>query len=69
MSVFLLQYLSGFGNELSSEDPRCPGSLPEGQVYTSTETHTELILALTCDYLFTNFAHFLCLSELHEYLM
>uniref|UniRef100_A0A8C8CGK9 Homogentisate 1,2-dioxygenase n=1 Tax=Oncorhynchus tshawytscha TaxID=74940 RepID=A0A8C8CGK9_ONCTS len=24
-------YLSGFGNEFSSEDPRCPGSLPEGQ--------------------------------------
>uniref|UniRef100_A0AAQ5X842 Homogentisate 1,2-dioxygenase n=1 Tax=Amphiprion ocellaris TaxID=80972 RepID=A0AAQ5X842_AMPOC len=26
-----LKYLSGFGNELASEDPRCPGSLPEGQ--------------------------------------
>uniref|UniRef100_A0A8C7QXL8 Homogentisate 1,2-dioxygenase n=1 Tax=Oncorhynchus mykiss TaxID=8022 RepID=A0A8C7QXL8_ONCMY len=26
-----LKYLSGFGNEFSSEDPRCPGSLPEGQ--------------------------------------
>uniref|UniRef100_A0A8C7RJM7 Homogentisate 1,2-dioxygenase n=1 Tax=Oncorhynchus mykiss TaxID=8022 RepID=A0A8C7RJM7_ONCMY len=25
------RYLSGFGNEFSSEDPRCPGSLPEGQ--------------------------------------
>merc|ERR1712168_1607076 len=25
------KYLSGFGNEFSSEDPRCPGSLPEGQ--------------------------------------
>uniref|UniRef100_A0AAX7W8A2 Homogentisate 1,2-dioxygenase n=1 Tax=Astatotilapia calliptera TaxID=8154 RepID=A0AAX7W8A2_ASTCA len=24
-------YMSGFGNEFSSEDPRCPGSLPEGQ--------------------------------------
>ncbi|KAJ4925103.1 hypothetical protein JOQ06_017840, partial [Pogonophryne albipinna] len=24
-------YMSGFGNDLSSEDPRCPGSLPEGQ--------------------------------------
>ncbi|KAI4797530.1 hypothetical protein KUCAC02_025017 [Chaenocephalus aceratus] len=23
--------MSGFGNDLSSEDPRCPGSLPEGQ--------------------------------------
>ncbi|EEC03290.1 homogentisate 1,2-dioxygenase, putative [Ixodes scapularis] len=26
-----LQYLTGFGNEFASEDPRCPGSLPEGQ--------------------------------------
>uniref|UniRef100_A0A3Q3DYB6 Homogentisate 1,2-dioxygenase n=1 Tax=Hippocampus comes TaxID=109280 RepID=A0A3Q3DYB6_HIPCM len=26
-----LKYLCGFGNEFSSEDPRCPGSLPEGQ--------------------------------------
>ncbi|XP_034249331.1 homogentisate 1,2-dioxygenase [Thrips palmi] len=26
-----LRYLSGFGNEFSSEDPRCPGSLPVGQ--------------------------------------
>ncbi|TNN89049.1 Homogentisate 1,2-dioxygenase [Liparis tanakae] len=26
-----LKYMSGFGNEFSSEDPRCPGSLPEGQ--------------------------------------
>ncbi|XP_039261743.2 homogentisate 1,2-dioxygenase-like [Styela clava] len=26
-----LQYMSGFGNEFSSEDPRCPGSLPKGQ--------------------------------------
>ncbi|KAJ7400385.1 homogentisate 1,2-dioxygenase [Pitangus sulphuratus] len=25
------QYLSGFGNEHVSEDPRCPGALPEGQ--------------------------------------
>merc|ERR1712013_530872 len=25
------RYLSGFGNEFCSEDPRCPGSLPEGQ--------------------------------------
>uniref|UniRef100_A0A8C6VSQ6 Homogentisate 1,2-dioxygenase n=1 Tax=Nothobranchius furzeri TaxID=105023 RepID=A0A8C6VSQ6_NOTFU len=24
-------YMRGFGNEFSSEDPRCPGSLPEGQ--------------------------------------
>ena len=24
-------YQSGFGNEFSSEDPRCAGSLPEGQ--------------------------------------
>uniref|UniRef100_A0A8C1X5Z2 Homogentisate 1,2-dioxygenase n=1 Tax=Cyprinus carpio TaxID=7962 RepID=A0A8C1X5Z2_CYPCA len=24
-------YMSGFGNEFASEDPRCPGSLPEGQ--------------------------------------
>ena len=24
-------YQSGFGNEFASEDPRCPGSLPEGQ--------------------------------------
>ncbi len=22
--------MSGFGNEFSSEDPRCPGALPEG---------------------------------------
>jgi hypothetical protein len=27
----LLQYMSGFGSEFSSEDPRCPGSLPQGQ--------------------------------------
>ncbi|XP_063403520.1 homogentisate 1,2-dioxygenase-like isoform X1 [Mytilus trossulus] len=26
-----LQYMSGFGNEFTSEDPRCPGALPEGQ--------------------------------------
>nr|KAF6378313.1 homogentisate 1,2-dioxygenase [Myotis myotis] len=26
-----LQYISGFGNECASEDPRCPGALPEGQ--------------------------------------
>lgn len=26
-----LHYLTGFGNEFASEDPRCPGSLPEGQ--------------------------------------
>ncbi|CAH1116086.1 unnamed protein product [Phaedon cochleariae] len=26
-----LKYLSGFGSEFSSEDPRCPNSLPEGQ--------------------------------------
>lgn len=26
-----LQYLSGFGNEFASEDPRCPGALPVGQ--------------------------------------
>ncbi|XP_040278766.1 homogentisate 1,2-dioxygenase-like [Bufo bufo] len=26
-----LKYLSGFGNEFSSEDLRCPGALPEGQ--------------------------------------
>jgi homogentisate 1,2-dioxygenase len=25
------QYLTGFGNEFSSEDPRCPGALPVGQ--------------------------------------
>uniref|UniRef100_A0A8C9S8G7 Homogentisate 1,2-dioxygenase n=1 Tax=Scleropages formosus TaxID=113540 RepID=A0A8C9S8G7_SCLFO len=25
-------YLSGFGNEFATEDPRCPGALPEGQV-------------------------------------
>ncbi|XP_072254558.1 homogentisate 1,2-dioxygenase [Pyxicephalus adspersus] len=25
------QYMSGFGNEFASEDPRCPGALPEGQ--------------------------------------
>ncbi|XP_063081113.1 homogentisate 1,2-dioxygenase isoform X4 [Cavia porcellus] len=24
-------YISGFGNECASEDPRCPGALPEGQ--------------------------------------
>ena len=23
--------MSGFGNEFASEDPRCPGALPEGQ--------------------------------------
>uniref|UniRef100_A0A4X2JW72 Homogentisate 1,2-dioxygenase n=1 Tax=Vombatus ursinus TaxID=29139 RepID=A0A4X2JW72_VOMUR len=26
-----LKYISGFGNEFASEDPRCPGALPEGQ--------------------------------------
>jgi len=26
-----LKYLSGFGSEFASEDPRCPGSLPVGQ--------------------------------------
>ncbi|KAL3261053.1 hypothetical protein MRX96_046194 [Rhipicephalus microplus] len=26
-----LHYLTGFGSEFASEDPRCPGSLPEGQ--------------------------------------
>ncbi|XP_053561776.1 homogentisate 1,2-dioxygenase [Bombina bombina] len=26
-----LKYLSGFDNEFASEDPRCPGALPEGQ--------------------------------------
>lgn len=40
MCVCLFQYMSGFGNEFSSEDPRCPGSLPEGQV----KTHTGLLL-------------------------
>lgn len=37
LNVCVFQYLSGFGNEFSSEDPRCPGSLPEGQV-----PHTQL---------------------------
>ena len=23
--------MNGFGNEFQSEDPRCPGALPEGQ--------------------------------------
>lgn len=26
-----LHYLTGFGSEFASEDPRCPGALPEGQ--------------------------------------
>jgi len=26
-----LEYQAGFGNHFSSEDPRCPGALPEGQ--------------------------------------
>ncbi|KAI1891279.1 hypothetical protein AGOR_G00142140 [Albula goreensis] len=26
-----LKYLTGFDNEFASEDPRCPGALPEGQ--------------------------------------
>jgi len=26
-----LKYLTGFGNEFASEDPRCPGALPKGQ--------------------------------------
>ncbi|BFZ09238.1 hypothetical protein BsWGS_12277 [Bradybaena similaris] len=26
-----LKYLSGFDNEFATEDPRCPGALPEGQ--------------------------------------
>ncbi|KAA8580841.1 hypothetical protein FQN60_013799 [Etheostoma spectabile] len=32
------KYMSGFGNEFSSEDPRCPGSLPEGQLSGSAFT-------------------------------
>lgn len=35
---FSLQYMSGFGNEFSSEDPRCPGALPEGQVKHTRHT-------------------------------
>ncbi|OTF69652.1 homogentisate 1,2-dioxygenase-like protein, partial [Euroglyphus maynei] len=31
MSFINLKYKSGFGNEFRSEDPRCPGSLPELQ--------------------------------------
>lgn len=31
MSTKGLKYLTGFGNEFASEDPRCPGALPEGQ--------------------------------------
>jgi len=31
MAQSKLSYLSGFGNEFATEDPRCPGSLPEGQ--------------------------------------
>ena len=27
-----LKYLTGFNNEFASEDARCPGSLPVGQV-------------------------------------
>lgn len=30
-----MQYISGFGNECASEDPRCPGALPEGQVWVN----------------------------------
>merc|ERR1711963_475480 len=26
-----LKYMSGFDNEFATEDPRCPGALPEGQ--------------------------------------
>ncbi|XP_041352250.1 homogentisate 1,2-dioxygenase-like [Gigantopelta aegis] len=26
-----LEYMSGFGNEFATEDPRCPGALPKGQ--------------------------------------
>lgn len=39
-----LQYMSGFGNEFATEDPRCPGALPEGQVGQS------LCLALCIPY-------------------
>ena len=38
-----LQYISGFGNECASEDPRCPGALPEGQVWLNK------ILIRVCD--------------------
>lgn len=31
-SSFYFQYMSGFDNEFATEDPRCPGALPEGQV-------------------------------------
>lgn len=39
--------MSGFGNEFSSEDPRCPGSLPEGQVVPKLHLHHDLPDQLT----------------------
>ena len=30
--VVAFQYMSGFGSEFATEDPRCPDALPEGQV-------------------------------------
>ena len=30
ISTFV-QYMNGFGNEFQSEDPRCPGALPDGR--------------------------------------
>ena len=36
-NITLFQYLTGFGSEFATEDPRCPGSLPEGQVCTITD--------------------------------
>ncbi|UYV61030.1 HGD [Cordylochernes scorpioides] len=31
IQAMIIMYLQGFGNEFCSEDPRCPGALPEGQ--------------------------------------
>ncbi len=57
MSLFLWQYMSGFGNEFSSEDPRCPGSLPEGQVtQETTQKQTDHVGFHSSNNLFTNFA-------------
>ena len=44
----IFQYLSGFGGEYSSEDPRCPGSLPVGQVSSYIKMSLFVIISVFC---------------------
>lgn len=43
--VVTFQYLSGFGSEFATADPRCPEALPEGQV--NLNKNSERILFVT----------------------